>query len=133
MSDQGGMVDAPFYTHVLQKAASIIGKIGEEQNSHFQISLGDNFYNTGVKSLQDERFNHTFENVFNHSHLRETPWFFVLGNRDYHGNTQAQIEYTHKSNRWYVKFTMILLMINDICIINKYASNASENFSFSLV
>lgn len=32
--------------------------------------------------------------------MRNTPWFFILGNHDHYGNAQAQIDYTFKSNRW---------------------------------
>jgi hypothetical protein len=48
----------------------------------------------------------SFEAIFKHPHLKETPWFLTLGNHDYRGytkkgNPQAQVDYTFVSKRWY--------------------------------
>lgn len=55
------------------------------------ISLGDNFYDTGVLSIQDKKWN-GFTNYF---HL---PFYAILGNHDHLGNILAQIKY--KKNGW---------------------------------
>jgi 3',5'-cyclic AMP phosphodiesterase CpdA len=53
------------------------------------LGLGDNFYNEGVKSVSDDRWNE-FEQSFN----LQCPFYAVLGNHDYLGNISAQIEYS---------------------------------------
>ena len=54
----------------------------------------------GVKSVDDKRFEKTFENVYIDDYLINTPWFHQLGNHDYYGNVEAQLEYMSESKRW---------------------------------
>ncbi|RLN50327.1 hypothetical protein BBJ29_002965 [Phytophthora kernoviae] len=51
------------------------------------IGHGDNFYWTGINSLEgrDSRFTTTFEDKFDGAHLKAIPWVNVLGNHDYGG------------------------------------------------
>ena len=41
----------------------------------------------------------SFEKVFHASSL-QVPWYAILGNHDYRGNCDAQVEYTKLSSRW---------------------------------
>ena len=52
------------------------------------ISLGDNFYPTGVKSTSDAQWQTTFERPFA---ALQTRFLSVLGNHDYMGNVDAQV------------------------------------------
>ena len=79
-----------------------MNRIAMKEPVHFTLALGDNFYFNGVKNEYDPRFKNTFEDVFTEKNLN-MPWFMQLGNHDYYGNASAQIAYTNKSNRWYVK------------------------------
>lgn len=65
----------------------------------FIITTGDNFYPDGVASTADPYWISSFENVYSGAGLF-TPWYAVLGNHDYRGNYQAQIDYTDVSQRW---------------------------------
>jgi tartrate-resistant acid phosphatase type 5 len=56
-----------------------MAKMAKDKNTHFQFALGDNFYFEGVKSVDDPRFQTSFENAFPDENLRETPWFLNLG------------------------------------------------------
>lgn len=38
-----------------------MGELAEKLGSQFTISVGDNFYGTGVKNVDDPRFKETFE------------------------------------------------------------------------
>ena len=38
-----------------------MGKVAEELRSQFTVALGDNFYGFGVKSVDDPRFQETYE------------------------------------------------------------------------
>jgi tartrate-resistant acid phosphatase type 5 len=51
------------------------------------IGHGDNFYWTGINSLEgrDSRFTTTFEDKFDGANLKSIPWVNVLGNHDYGG------------------------------------------------
>jgi len=68
-------------------------------NVQFLISLGDNFYDNGVQSTDDYQWKTTFEDVYYQQSLK-IPWYAALGNHDYHGNVQAEIDYSQISNRW---------------------------------
>jgi acid phosphatase len=70
-----------------------------ELASGFVISAGDNFYPGGVKSVADRHWKESFEAVYTDAAL-QTPWYAALGNHDYRGDPQAQVDYTRLSRRW---------------------------------
>lgn len=82
-----------------KEVARDMGTIAEILDLNFTVSVGDNFYPNGVQSIQDYQWFSSFENVYTH-HLLHEPWFVALGNHDYEGNVQAQIDYTAVSRRW---------------------------------
>ena len=61
--------------------------------------LGDNIYPDGVKGVKDKKFKLQFEEMYKRL-PKSLEFFNVLGNHDYMGNCNAQIEYTQKSKRW---------------------------------
>lgn len=63
----------------------------------FAITLGDNIYNNGVSSVNDPQFQTHFEKPYAEFNF---PFYMVLGNHDYRGNVQAQVEYSKKSKKW---------------------------------
>jgi acid phosphatase len=85
--------------------AKQMGICGEKIDAKFVISVGDNFYENGVTSVTDAHWQKSFEKVYTAPAL-DVPWWAVLGNHDYRGNCNAQIEYTHlpkaqhSSKRW---------------------------------
>ncbi|MBC8109597.1 MAG: metallophosphoesterase [Verrucomicrobia bacterium] len=82
-----------------QDVADWMGVAAAQIGARFVISTGDNFYPTGVASTDDPQWWFSFENVYR-SHSLNVPWYAVLGNHDYNGNTKAQIDYGKKSMRW---------------------------------
>lgn len=65
----------------------------------FIFSTGDNFYPNGIASVNDPYWNTSYEEIYN-GNLLYCPWYVALGNHDYRGNPQAQIEYSNVSQRW---------------------------------
>lgn len=82
-----------------KEVARDMGTIAEKLDLNFTISVGDNFYPTGVQSTQDYQWFSSFEEIYTHHSLHES-WFMALGNHDYEGSVQAQIDYTKISRRW---------------------------------
>ena len=70
-----------------------------QANAAFVISVGDNFYENGVASLQDPHWQQSFEHVYAAKSL-QVPWYVVLGNHDYRGNVDAQLDYGKTHPRW---------------------------------
>ena len=61
IGDWGGKPDAPYYTRAEADIAAQMGKKASEVGAKFTIALGDNFYDMGVKNVDDPRFKETFE------------------------------------------------------------------------
>jgi 3',5'-cyclic AMP phosphodiesterase CpdA len=76
-----------------------MGAIGDKSEPRFIVSCGDNFQIQGVASAQDPLWQVNFENVYKNLSLH-VDWYPVLGNHDYKGNTQAEIDYSKISRRW---------------------------------
>jgi len=99
VGDWGGLPVSPYDTPSEVAVADAMGKLGVQLNTTFQLALGDNFYYDGVKTVNDPRFQTTFEHVFSATSL-QTPWYVLAGNHDHHGNVAAQIDYGKTSKRW---------------------------------
>ncbi|MGB7344568.1 MAG: metallophosphoesterase [Pirellulaceae bacterium] len=63
------------------------------------LLMGDNFYEAGVVSVDDPKFKIDFEDVFAGGAF-DCPFYPTLGNHDYAGNIDAQVEYSQRSDRW---------------------------------
>ncbi|ESQ85255.1 hypothetical protein AEAC466_05960 [Asticcacaulis sp. AC466] len=74
-------------------------RAASETNSRFTVSVGDNFYDNGVQSVDDPLWKTSFEDIYTGPNL-QTPWYVALGNHDYRGVPQAQLDYARTSPRW---------------------------------
>lgn len=83
-----------------RSVAKQMGLYGTKYQASFVISTGDNFYLHGVESIEDPKWDLAYEEVYTAPSL-QIPWYITLGNHDYVGNIQAQIDYSNKSNRWH--------------------------------
>ncbi|MGE4480467.1 purple acid phosphatase family protein [Acidocella sp.] len=85
--------------HHQRAVARQMARTAHEIGSLHTVSVGDNFYENGVESVTDPQWQSSFEHVYTEASL-QTPWKAILGNHDYRGNVQAQLDYTRHSQRW---------------------------------
>ncbi len=78
-----------------------IKKIHAANPFQLGITLGDNFYPAGVASVTDVIWRDLWENAYNKMGI---PFFASLGNHDYDGNPQAEVDYSSKSTTWRMPF-----------------------------
>jgi tartrate-resistant acid phosphatase type 5 len=69
------------------------------------IDTSDNFYKNskgldGVRSTHDIRWDEIWANVYLRGSMRRIPWYAVLGNHDYVGSIDAQVEKTGEEEMW---------------------------------
>ncbi len=72
----------------------------------FVLLLGDNFYNSGVASINDSKWRSRFEDIYDGAVLAKTPFYAILGNHDIRSNPQAQVAYGQLqkgSKRWHME------------------------------
>lgn len=101
IGDFGGIPLPPYSTYTQKKIAKVMGKYADTEGVQFIVGLGDNFYYTGVSSVDDPRFFSTFEHVYTSPALEKATWYMIAGNHDHASNVSAQIAYTKRSRRWY--------------------------------
>ncbi len=61
--------------------------------------LGDNFYQEGVASQNDPQWQTKYLQPYLAECLNQSPFYAILGNHDYKGNIQAQVD-MHGKNNW---------------------------------
>ncbi len=81
--------------------AAAMGAAAAAHASAFTVSTGDNFYENGVTSATDAQWRTSFEEVYTQPAL-QSRWYAVLGNHDYRGTPQAEIDYAATSPRWFM-------------------------------
>ncbi|HEX3079207.1 MAG TPA: metallophosphoesterase, partial [Puia sp.] len=107
----------------------------------FIVSTGDNFYPSGVRSTRDYSWLASYEQIYT-AHSLQTDWYVVLGNHDYKGNVQAEIDYSDVDRRWnmpahyYSKTVFIggdstqgvlLIFIDSTPFLSEYYENTEHN------
>jgi hypothetical protein len=104
----GGEGNADQYAVASAVAAVCAAKVstetdGERAGCDFVLYLGDNFYDSGVDSVDDDQFQDKFELPYADLDL---PFYVVLGNHDY-GSTSLEfwksdfeVQYSDRSDKW---------------------------------
>ncbi|RHN42336.1 putative Acid phosphatase [Medicago truncatula] len=86
-----------------------MGIVGKNLNIEFVVSTGDNFYDDGLKGVDDPAFYESFVDIYTAPSLQQI-WYNVLGNHDYRGDVEAQLSpiLRQKDNRWVCLRSFIL-------------------------
>lgn len=79
-------------------AEAMVGR-AREQPIDLLLTTGDNFYPRGVRSTDDPQWAQKFERVYDDPAL-QVPVYPALGNHDYMGDVQAQVDYSALNPRW---------------------------------
>lgn len=81
--------DAGRGSETQKKVAQAIAQVCKAQPCDFVLYLGDNFYENGLSSAQDELAQTHFQEIYREIPL---PFFAILGNHDVRGSALAQIQ-----------------------------------------
>ena len=79
--------------------AERMGKMAGELDVEAVLALGDIHHFMGVESVNDPLWMTNYELIYSHPAL-QIPWYPILGNHEYRGNTQAVLDYSNVSRRW---------------------------------
>ena len=83
------------------QVADAVGYVCARDGCDFALYLGDNFYDDGVSSLDDEQFRSKFEQPYANLDM---PFYVALGNHDYGDDegwkAELQVAYTDHSSKW---------------------------------
>lgn len=79
--------------------AELMGRMAEEEDIEAVLALGDVHHFMGVQSVSDPLWMTNYELIYSHPELM-LPWYPILGNHEYRGNTQAVLDYSGVSRRW---------------------------------
>ncbi|PIN19870.1 Purple (tartrate-resistant) acid phosphatase [Handroanthus impetiginosus] len=120
--------------------AHVMGEVGAKLGIDFVISTGDNFYKDGLSGVNDSNFAESFTKVYTARSLQK-PWYAVLGNHDYHGNTMAQLSPSLKMHdkRWNCHRSYIVqagfvhvFFVDTSPFVNKYfVTHPANNFNWA--
>jgi 3',5'-cyclic AMP phosphodiesterase CpdA len=86
------------YYHQKDVAATM-GRMAAHIDPEFVMALGDVHHFYGVASTSDPLWMTNYELIYDRPELM-IPWYAVLGNHEYRGNTQAVLDYGRVSRRW---------------------------------
>ena len=101
-----------------RKVANEMVQISKLVGLNFILTSGDNFQIAGVDSISDPLWFDNYTNVYNDSAL-QVPWHPALGNHDYYGNPQAQVEYSKLNKNWQMpsRYYTFVEKINSSCSV----------------
>lgn len=117
--------------------AELMGNMAENVDIECVIAAGDVHHFEGVRSVNDPLWMTNYELIYSHPELM-IPWYAILGNHEYRGNTQAVIDYSAVSARWnvpdrYYNFamendgvTVRFVMVDTAPLLDKYREDTEK-------
>jgi 3',5'-cyclic AMP phosphodiesterase CpdA len=80
--------------------ADAMNKLAIGTVPRYIISAGDNFHSFAASTANDTVWKWNFEQFFKTGYIKEMDWYTALGNHDYSGNPQCQLEYAKVHPHW---------------------------------
>ncbi|GLT57327.1 hypothetical protein SLA2020_303070 [Shorea laevis] len=117
------------------EVADQMGIIGEKLDIDFVISTGDNFYEDGLKGVDDPEFDESFPEIYTAPSLQKQ-WYTVLGNHDYRGDVLVQLSPILRKldSRWICLRSFIVnaeivefFFVDTTPFVNKYFTNPKDD------
>ena len=117
--------------------AELMGKMAETIDIEFVVAAGDVHHFEGCAVCKTLCWMTNYELIYSHPDLM-LPWYPILGNHEYRGNTQAVLDYSNISARWemparyYTKVmeedgaTIRLVMIDTPPLLDKYREDTEK-------
>ena len=117
--------------------AELMGNMAEVVDIECVVAAGDVHHFEGVRSVDDPLWMTNYELIYSHPELM-IPWYAILGNHEYRGNTQAVMDYSKVSARWnmpsrYYTFvmendgiTVRFVMVDTAPLLDKYREDAEK-------
>ena len=117
--------------------AELMGQMAETVDIECVVAAGDVHHFQGVRSVNDPLWMTNYELIYSHPELM-IPWYPILGNHEYRGNSQAVLDYGKVSARWdiedryYTKViedddvTVRLVMVDTAPMIDKYREDTEK-------
>ena len=117
--------------------AALMGQMAEEEDFEAVLALGDVHHYMGIESTSDPLWMTNYELIYSHPEL-QIPWYPVLGNHEYRGNTQAVIDYSGGSRRWEMEgryyskvfeddgVSVRIVFIDTVPLIDKYRNDSED-------
>jgi acid phosphatase len=78
------------------------------------IHVGDVFYVTGVKSVDDPKWQSRVFGPYGNACLKDAPIYSVFGNHDYSGNTNVEIQVARENTRWVKPYRFYDILFGDL-------------------
>jgi len=140
ISDWGreGITDTARKAPGQMKVARQLGVTAARVNASFVVTCGDNFHGRGVSSAADTLWQVNYEGPYSNRALR-IPWYIALGNHDYYGSVEAELQYARRSGRWfqparYFAFTrespdssaILFLVLDSTPFVEEYRREADD-------
>lgn len=93
---------------------------------HGLLLLGDNGYQAGFQSTDDPEWETKVEVPYGSPCLATAPIYPILGNHDYKGKPEAQIEYSLINKRWKMPNRFYSLFFSDLVRLVAYDSQTTD-------
>lgn len=93
--------------NIMKKLSFQMSNCVKRKKPNFIITLGDNFYDRGVKHINDPMWNTSWRDIFitPYENMQNIEWRATLGNHDYYGgydSIEAQLERTCFDKNWHM-------------------------------
>lgn len=93
-----------------RQVAEAVRTVCEKEHCDFGLLLGDNFYPSGVKSVDDPMWKTHYLDIYEKLTM---PFYVALGNHDHGGNVRAQMTYRDPKGRWHMPAAFYEFTVGD--------------------